>query len=184
MICTLFSECLAHENQPNFLRSQGHWPHITAYYSLDHLANLTWPGAVVALLLEKSVGTWLWIVTNSIVSVIRTGCSVTSSAWILCSCVVVTNTTTNKPVIAHNNRTPSTVGLHLNLLKQAYQKKVLLRMCQGVWAIFSHKWLITLLFRNRKANCLCNWQSTLLVKAISYCQKLLSYYMYKSHSDT
>ncbi len=35
-----------------------------------------------------------------------------------------------------------------------------LRMCQGVWAIFSHKWLITLLFRNRKANCLCNWQST------------------------
>ncbi len=34
-------------------------------------------------------------------------------------------------------------------------QQFLLRMCQGVWAIFSHKWLITLLFRNRKANCLC-----------------------------
>ncbi len=28
-----------------------------------------------------------------------------------------------------------------------------LRMWQGVWAIFSHKWLITFLFRNSKANC-------------------------------
>ncbi len=37
-----------------------------------------------------------------------------------------------------------------------------LRMCQGVWAIFCHNWLITLLFHNHKANCLCNWQSTTL----------------------
>ncbi len=37
-----------------------------------------------------------------------------------------------------------------------------LRMCQGVWAIFCHNWLITLLFHNHKANCLCKWQSTTL----------------------
>ncbi len=27
----------------------------------------------------------------------------------------------------------------------------------GVWGIFCHNWLIALLFHNRKANCLCNW---------------------------
>ena len=40
-----------------------------------------------------------------------------------------------------------------------------LRMCQGVWAIFCHNWLITLLFHNHKANCLCNWQSTTCIRA-------------------
>ncbi len=74
-IHTLFFECLAHENHPNFLKSLGHWPwpqvililskfnglesnlqktwchNLTrsfAYYSQDHLTNSTWPGVMVS----------------------------------------------------------------------------------------------------------------------------------------
>ncbi len=45
----------------------------------------------------------------------------------------------------------------------------LLRMCQGVWAIFCHNWLITLLFHNHKAICLCNWQSTAKNRCAATC---------------
>ncbi len=55
--------------------------------------------------------------------------------------------------------------------------KNVLRMCWWVTAIFCHKWLESLLFYNRKANCLCLClfflgvlTDYMVLKATSYCQ--------------